>query len=61
MYIGLTPELTALRDELRSYYETLLTPDVQEELSHGEGVGPEARRIWKQLRGSGYRWHVEPE
>ena len=54
MYIGLTPELTALRDELRSYYETLLTPEVQEELSHGEGVGPEARRIWKQMASDGW-------
>ena len=40
MYIGLTPELQALRDELRDYYAQLLTPEVEDELSHSEGVGP---------------------
>jgi len=54
MYIGLTPELQALRDELRDYYAQLLTPEVEDELSHSEGVGPVARRIWKQMASDGW-------
>jgi alkylation response protein AidB-like acyl-CoA dehydrogenase len=54
MYIGLTPELQALRDELRAYYENLLTPEVEDELSQSEGVGPVARRIWKQMAADGW-------
>ena len=42
MYIGLTPEQQALRDELRDYYAELLTPEVEDELAHSEGVGPVA-------------------
>src|SRR6478735_11409572 len=54
MYIGLTPELQALRDELRDYYAKLLTPEVEDELSGSEGVGPVARRIWKQMASDGW-------
>src|SRR3954462_10623759 len=54
MYIGLTPELQDLRDELRDYYAKLLTPEVENELSHSEGVGPVARRIWKQMATDGW-------
>src|SRR6476620_2562502 len=54
MYIGLTPALQALRDELREYYTKLLTPEVEDDLSHSEGVGPVARRIWKQMAGDGW-------
>ena len=42
MYIGLTPELTELRDELRDYYAKLLTPEVEDELSHRRGHRPGA-------------------
>lgn len=54
MHIGLTPEQQALRDELRSYYANLLTPEVEDELSHSEGVGPVARGIWKQMAADGW-------
>ena len=54
MYIGLTPEHQALRDELREYYAQLLTPEVEDELSQSEGVGPVARRIWKQMASDGW-------
>src|SRR6478735_4942253 len=54
MYIGLTPELQALRDELREYYAKLLTPEVENELSGSEGVGPVARGIWKQMASDGW-------
>jgi len=54
MYIGYPPELEALRDELRAYYERLLTPDVVDELARSEGGGPVARRIWKQMAADGW-------
>src|SRR5689334_19226108 len=54
MYIGLTPELTQLRDELRDYYSKLLTPEVEAELSTGEGIGETPRRIWKQMAADGW-------
>jgi alkylation response protein AidB-like acyl-CoA dehydrogenase len=54
MYIGFTPEHEALRHELRDYYDRLLTPEIQEELSRSEGVGPVARRIAKQMGSDGW-------
>jgi len=54
MYIGFTPEQRALRDELRAYYDRLLTPEIQEELARSEGVGPVARAIVKQMAADGW-------
>jgi alkylation response protein AidB-like acyl-CoA dehydrogenase len=54
MYIGLTPELESLRDELRSYYDGLLTPEIQEELSHSEGVGAAPRAITRKMAADGW-------
>jgi alkylation response protein AidB-like acyl-CoA dehydrogenase len=54
MYIGLTPEHQRLRDELRAYYERLLTPEIQEEIARSEGVGPVPRRIVKQMAADGW-------
>ena len=54
MYIGYTPELEALRDELRAYYDKLLTPDVEADLASGEGVGPVSKQIWKQMAADGW-------
>ncbi len=54
MYIGYTPELEALRDELRAYYARLLPPEVEQELALSEGVGPLPRRIWKQMAADGW-------
>jgi 3-oxocholest-4-en-26-oyl-CoA dehydrogenase alpha subunit len=61
MYIGLTPELTELRDELRDYYAKLLTPEVEAELSTGEGIGATPRRIWKQMAADGWAGIGWPE
>jgi alkylation response protein AidB-like acyl-CoA dehydrogenase len=61
MYIGLTPELEALRDELRDYYAKLLTPEVEAELSTGEGIGPVPRKIWKQMATDGWAGIGWPE
>ncbi|WP_334143888.1 acyl-CoA dehydrogenase family protein [Rhabdothermincola sp.] len=54
MYIGLTPEHQRLRDELRAYYDRLLTPEIQEEIARSEGVGPVPRRIVKQMGADGW-------
>ncbi|HWC36965.1 MAG TPA: acyl-CoA dehydrogenase family protein [Acidimicrobiales bacterium] len=54
MYIGYTPEQQALRQELRDYYGRLLTPEVEEELSRGEGVGPTHKRIVRQMGKDGW-------
>jgi alkylation response protein AidB-like acyl-CoA dehydrogenase len=39
---------------LRSYYTRLLTPEVQEELSHSRGVGPAMRRVVRQMGQDGW-------
>jgi 3-oxocholest-4-en-26-oyl-CoA dehydrogenase alpha subunit len=54
MEIGYTEEQQALRHELREYYANLLTPEVEEELSHSHGVGPTVRRIVKQMASDGW-------
>ncbi|HEY1635426.1 MAG TPA: acyl-CoA dehydrogenase family protein [Acidimicrobiales bacterium] len=54
MYIGYTPEQQALRQELRDYYDRLLTRDVEEELSRSEGVGPTVRRVVRQMGTDGW-------
>jgi alkylation response protein AidB-like acyl-CoA dehydrogenase len=54
MHIGLTPAQQALRDELRAYYDQLLTPEVAHELSRSEGVGPVARGIARQMAADGW-------
>ena len=54
MYVGLTKEHEALRDELRAYYDNLLTPEVEEDLRKGEGVGPVSKAVWKQMAADGW-------
>jgi hypothetical protein len=54
VYIGYTPEQEDLRQELRDYYGRLLTRDVEEELSHSEGVGPTVRRVVRQMGTDGW-------
>ncbi len=54
MYIGFTPEHEALRRELRDYYDQLLSPEIQEQLSKSEGVGPVARGIAQQMGRDGW-------
>jgi alkylation response protein AidB-like acyl-CoA dehydrogenase len=54
MEIGYTEEQQALRQELREYYENLLTPEVEAELSHSNGIGPTVRRITKQMASDGW-------
>jgi len=54
MYIGYTPEHQQLRQELRTYYDQLLTPEVADDLAHSEGVGPVARRVARQMASDGW-------
>jgi alkylation response protein AidB-like acyl-CoA dehydrogenase len=54
MEIGYTDEQEALRSELRAYYARLLTPEVEETLAHSHGIGPDMRRIVKQMATDGW-------
>jgi alkylation response protein AidB-like acyl-CoA dehydrogenase len=62
VYIGYTDEQEKLRQELRSYYAQLLTPDVVEELGKGHGIGEMNRRVVRQMGADGWLgigWPVE--
>ena len=62
MDIGYDDEQLALRQELRAYYDKLLTPEVREALHKGFGTGPDMRRIVKQMAADGWLgigWPVE--
>src|ERR687892_310855 len=54
MYIGYGEEHEQLRRELREYYEQLLTPEVEEGLAQGRGVGPVNRRVVRQMGEDGW-------
>jgi alkylation response protein AidB-like acyl-CoA dehydrogenase len=54
MYIAYTEEQEALRDELRSYYEKLLTPEIRERLAIEHGVGETTRAVVRQMAADGW-------
>src|SRR5918994_4353457 len=54
MYIGYSEEHDQLRRELRAYYEKLLTPEVEEGLARGHGVGPVNRQVVRQMGEDGW-------
>jgi alkylation response protein AidB-like acyl-CoA dehydrogenase len=54
MYIGYTEEQEALRSELRAYYDELLTPEVQDALHRGHGVGEATRKVVRQMGEDGW-------
>jgi alkylation response protein AidB-like acyl-CoA dehydrogenase len=54
MYVGYSKEHEALRDELRAYYEQLITPEAEEELRRGEGIGQASKDLWKQMARDGW-------
>jgi len=54
MEIAYTDEQEALRRELRGYYRELLTPEVEQELQHANGVGPTVRRVVRQMGEDGW-------
>jgi len=54
MYIGYDEEQDALRQELRAYYDDLLTDELRTKLSVEHGVGPETRRVARQMGKDGW-------
>jgi alkylation response protein AidB-like acyl-CoA dehydrogenase len=54
MYIAYTEEQEALRQELRAYYDKLLTPEVVEGLHKGFGTGEVMRATVKQMAKDGW-------
>ena len=54
MEIAYTEEQQALKSELRAYYQNLLTPEVEQELSQAHGIGPVVRRIVRQMGRDGW-------
>ncbi len=54
MYIDFTAEQKALRDELREYFSALMTPELEAEVSVGEGGGPLFRRALRKLGSDGW-------
>lgn len=54
MYIGYTDEQESLRQELRAYYDELLTPEVRAELDGSHGIGPAMRRVVRQMGADGW-------
>jgi alkylation response protein AidB-like acyl-CoA dehydrogenase len=54
VHIGYTDQQEALRQELRSYYTRLLTPEVEEQLARSHGVGPVHRKIVRQMGEDGW-------
>jgi alkylation response protein AidB-like acyl-CoA dehydrogenase len=54
MEIGYTKEHQALRNRLRDYYADLLTPEVEAQLVGSHGIGPDMRRVVKQMAQDGW-------
>jgi alkylation response protein AidB-like acyl-CoA dehydrogenase len=54
MYLAYTEDQQALRDELRAYFEQLMTPEMEEELANSEGGGPIAKRAVKKMADDGW-------
>ncbi|HZS41216.1 MAG TPA: acyl-CoA dehydrogenase family protein [Polyangia bacterium] len=54
MHIDYSPVERALQDELRDYFARLMTPDLEEELAHSEGGGPQYQRALAQMGRDGW-------
>jgi alkylation response protein AidB-like acyl-CoA dehydrogenase len=54
MYLDLTPEQRALRDQLRAYFTDVVTPELQAEVVGGEGGGPLYRATLRRLGKDGW-------
>jgi alkylation response protein AidB-like acyl-CoA dehydrogenase len=54
MYVDYTPEQKQLQHELRDYFARLMTPELEEELAHSEGGGPQYRRALTQMGKDGW-------
>ncbi|MCG8588903.1 MAG: acyl-CoA dehydrogenase family protein [Proteobacteria bacterium] len=49
MHIDLTPEQRTFRDELRAYFDAMMTPELVDEIRGSEGGGPEFRKAMQQM------------
>jgi len=54
MYLDYTPEQKALQDQLRQYFKQLMTPALEEELSHTESGGPLYKAAVKTMGADGW-------
>lgn len=54
MHIGYDEQQLALRDELRTYFNELMTPELEEELATTEGGGPLAHAIVRKMGADGW-------
>src|SRR5687767_7256139 len=54
MHIDLTDEQKALRSELRAYFSKLMSPELEAEVSVGEGGGPLFRAALRKLGADGW-------
>ena len=54
MRIGYSDDSEALRQTLRSYYDTLLSPEVRQRLSHSRGIGSDMRAVVRQMGHDGW-------
>jgi alkylation response protein AidB-like acyl-CoA dehydrogenase len=54
MYIGYDEDQDALRQELRAYYDDLLTDELRAKLAVEHGVGPETRKAARQMGKDGW-------
>jgi alkylation response protein AidB-like acyl-CoA dehydrogenase len=54
VHIGLTEDQERLRQEVRAYYERLLTPELRAELTGSGGVGDANRRVVRQMGADGW-------
>jgi 3-oxocholest-4-en-26-oyl-CoA dehydrogenase alpha subunit len=54
MYLDYTAAQHALRAELRAYFATLMTPEVQEESETTEGGGPHCRAALRRMGADGW-------
>jgi alkylation response protein AidB-like acyl-CoA dehydrogenase len=54
MRLAYSAEHEALRQELRAYYQKLLTPELREEIGRSEGVGPTVRKIVQKMGADGW-------
>jgi 3-oxocholest-4-en-26-oyl-CoA dehydrogenase alpha subunit len=54
MYLAYTEEQQTLRDQLRTYFADLMTPELEEELAYTEGGGPLAKATVKKMADDGW-------
>src|SRR5205807_9844427 len=54
MELALTPEQQALQQELREYFATIVTPEIEEEMATGEMGGPKSKEAIRQMGKDGW-------